>query len=114
MGNELTRSHQPYLVRQISESSGKDEATIEGFYSTFEKECPSGVMTPEDFSTLYSKVMCCVFDICMFMVDLSKYGSGRMYTLLHVYHMVCIHYLIIHVYHMIGKGNDSNPDGCIF
>ena len=92
MGNELTRSHQPYLVRQISESSGKDEATIEGLYSTFEKEYPSGVMTPEDFSTLYSKVMCSVFDICMFMVDLSKYGSGRMYTLLHVYHMVCIHY----------------------
>ena len=57
MGNELTRSHQPYLVRQISESSGKDEATIEEFYSTFEKECPSGVMTPEDFSKLYSKVM---------------------------------------------------------
>ena len=57
MGNELTRAHQPYLVRQISESSGKDEATIKEFYSTFEKECPSGAMTPEDFSKLYSKVM---------------------------------------------------------
>merc|ERR1712055_297577 len=56
MGNELTRSHQPYFVRQISDSSGIDEATIEGFYSSFQKECPSGHMTPEDFSTLYSKV----------------------------------------------------------
>merc|ERR1712179_776909 len=56
MGNELTRAHQPYFVRQISESSGKDDATIEDFYINFGKECPSGVMTPEDFSNLYQKV----------------------------------------------------------
>ena len=54
MGNDM--SHQPYLVRQISQTSGKDEAAIQDFYSSFQKECPSGHMTPEDFSKLYSKV----------------------------------------------------------
>ena len=80
MGNELTRSHQPYLVRQISESSGKDEATIEEFYSTFEKECPSGVMTPEDFSKLYSKVMW--HDFTTF-VTFTGIWLQRMYTIHH-------------------------------
>ena len=54
MGNEM--SHQPYVVRQISQNSGKDEAAIQDFYSAFQKECPSGHMTPEDFSKLYAKV----------------------------------------------------------
>merc|ERR1711936_508932 len=54
MGNDM--SHQPYLVRQISQSSGKDEAAIQDFYSSFQNECPSGHMTPEDFSNLYQKV----------------------------------------------------------
>ena len=57
MGNDM--SHQPYLVRQISQTSGKDEAAIQDFYSSFQKECPSGHMTPEDFSKLYSKVALC-------------------------------------------------------
>ena len=74
MGNELTRSHQPYLVRQISESSGKDEATIKEFYTTFEKECPSGVMTPEDFSKLYAKVCC---DLTVFV---TRIWLQRMYV----------------------------------
>ena len=55
MGNDM--SHQPYLVRQISQSSGKDEAAIQDFYSSFQNECPSGHMTPEDFSNLYQKVI---------------------------------------------------------
>lgn len=81
MGNELTRSHQPYFVRQISDSSGIDEATIEGFYSSFEKECPSGLMTPEDFSTLYSKVMCCQVLIGYLQVNgrIKEYGCGGVY-----------------------------------
>ena len=54
MGNDM--SHQPYLVKQISQTSGKDEAAIQDFYSSFQKECPNGHMTPEDFSKLYSKV----------------------------------------------------------
>ena len=54
MGNDM--SHQPYVVRQISQNSGKDEAAIQDFYSAFQKECPSGHMTPEDFSKLYAKV----------------------------------------------------------
>jgi len=54
MGNDM--SHQPYVVRQISQNSGKDEAAIQDFYTAFQKECPSGHMTPEDFSKLYSKV----------------------------------------------------------
>ena len=55
MGNDM--SHQPYVVRQISQNSGKDEAAIQDFYSAFQKECPSGHMTPEDFSKLYAKVI---------------------------------------------------------
>ena len=58
MGNDM--SHQPYVVRQISQNSGKDEAAIQDFYTAFQKECPSGHMTPEDFSKLYSKVWQCV------------------------------------------------------
>ena len=54
MGNDM--SHQPYLVKQISQTSGKDEAAIQDFYSSFQKECPNGHMTPEDFSKLYAKV----------------------------------------------------------
>jgi len=54
MGNDL--SHQPYVVRQISQASGKDEDSIRGYYSAFQKECPSGHLTPEDFSNLYAKV----------------------------------------------------------
>ena len=61
MGNEM--SHQPYVVRQISQNSGKDEAAIQDFYSAFQKECPSGHMTPEDFSKLYSKVTVCLKDL---------------------------------------------------
>ena len=54
MGNN--HSHIPYLVRQISQDSGKDEASIFLHLTEFQKECPSGHMTPQNFSRLYDKV----------------------------------------------------------
>jgi len=49
-------SHQPYVMRQISADTGRDEHTLQNFYTAFQKECPSGHMTPEDFANLYEKV----------------------------------------------------------
>merc|ERR1712243_326052 len=54
MGNDM--SHQPYVMRQISADTGRDEHTLQNFYTAFQKECPSGHMTPEDFANLYEKV----------------------------------------------------------
>ena len=55
MGNK--NSHQAYLETQISNISGKDIATIQEFYSDFQKDCPDGRLTPEKFSDLCDKVL---------------------------------------------------------
>merc|ERR1712080_679397 len=47
MGDDMS-----HVMRQISADTGRDEHTLQNF----QKECPSGQMTPEDFAKLYEKV----------------------------------------------------------
>ena len=81
MGNELTRCHYPCLARQISDSSGKDKATIEEYVTLFQDKCLSGALTAEDFSRLYLKVilMCDVRDalISLCVVDTPNHAEYK-------------------------------------
>merc|ERR1712098_347102 len=53
MGNEHSG---PYIARQLSRDTGRSEADIQAWYSEFKGECPSGYLTPQKFTELYSKV----------------------------------------------------------
>merc|ERR1712106_1127312 len=53
MGNDHSG---PYLERQLSQTSGKDAAAIQSMYSEFQKDCPSGYLTPRKFTELYARV----------------------------------------------------------
>ena len=52
MGNDMScgnGGNRAFIERQMSNASGKDVATIQGFYNDFRNECPSG-----------KKVSCCL------------------------------------------------------
>merc|ERR1711874_554403 len=58
MGNE--QSHQGgygYIEKQMSNATGKDVSTLQNFYSDFQKECPSGQLSPQKFTELCEKVL---------------------------------------------------------
>ena len=42
MGNDVSTGRSAYLERQLSNASGKDIQTLQGFYSDFRNECPTG------------------------------------------------------------------------
>eukprot|EP00091_Calanus_sinicus_P010795 TRINITY_DN2482_c0_g1_i1.p1 TRINITY_DN2482_c0_g1~~TRINITY_DN2482_c0_g1_i1.p1 ORF type:complete len:178 (-),score=67.01 TRINITY_DN2482_c0_g1_i1:126-659(-) len=54
MGNNPSSG--PYLERQFSAASGKDAQVIQALYSDFQKDCPSGYLTPQKFTELYGRV----------------------------------------------------------
>ena len=55
MGNNPSSG--PYLERQFSAASGKDVDTIHDMYSGFQKDCPSGYISPQQFTDLYERVV---------------------------------------------------------
>merc|ERR1712203_489481 len=58
MGNEQSQpAGYGYIERQMSNATGKDVSTLQNFYSDFQKECPSGMLTPQKFTELCEKVL---------------------------------------------------------
>ena len=41
----------------MSNATGKDVSTLQNFYSDFQKECPSGQLSPQKFTELCEKVL---------------------------------------------------------
>ena len=57
MGNEQSQpGGYGYIERQMSNATGKDVSTLQNFYSDFQKECPSGQLSPQKFTELCEKV----------------------------------------------------------
>ena len=44
MGNDMSceTGNRAFIEKQMANASGKDVATIQGFYNDFRNECPSG------------------------------------------------------------------------
>ena len=59
MGNEQSQpgGYHGYIERQMSNATGKDVSTLQNFYSDFQKECPSGQLSPQKFTELCEKVL---------------------------------------------------------
>merc|ERR1719270_940665 len=59
MGNDMSceTGNRAFIEKQMSNASGKDVATIQGFYNDFRNECPSGKLSPQKFTELCRKVL---------------------------------------------------------
>eukprot|EP00494_Astrolonche_serrata_P004059 UN04069 len=60
MGNDMScgsGGNRAFIERQMSNASGKDVETIQGFYNDFRNECPSGKLSPQKFTELAKKVL---------------------------------------------------------